>query len=98
MYAVIFKAEINMLDETYVETAAHLRELAMNKYGCMGFSSVCEDGQEISVSYWPSQEAIQNWKQDATHLQAQAAGRSKWYKSYTVQIVEIAREYEYRAD
>lgn len=93
MYAVIFRAEINELDESYAPTVVKMRELAINKYGCTEFTAVTEGSREIAISYWQNQEQIQHWKQDAEHLIAQEKGRSKWYKSYQVQVVEIIHEY-----
>ena len=93
MYAVIFKAEINHLDDNYSKTAKILRELAMNNYDCTDFIAVTEGSQEIAISYWENQEQIVKWKQDAEHLVAQEQGRSQWYKSYKVEVVEIIREY-----
>jgi heme-degrading monooxygenase HmoA len=95
MYAVIFSAETNELDQSYSDTAARMRELAKNKYGCIAITSVTERNQEITISYWGTQEQITAWKQDPEHLQAQELGRSKWYKSYHVQIVKVEREYDY---
>lgn len=94
MYAVIFKAKINKLDKSYSETAQKMRELAINKYGCKEFTAVTEGTNEIAISYWENQEQIVKWKQDAEHLVAQELGRSTWYKSYKVEVVEIIREYE----
>jgi len=51
MYAVIFRATINKLDEAYSRTATRMRELAMKEYGCSEFISVTEGKQEISISY-----------------------------------------------
>lgn len=93
MYAVIFRAEINKLDSRYSEMASQMRELAINKYGCTEFISVAEGTQEIAISYWQDQEQIKQWKKDSKHLVAQELGRSIWYKSYKVQILEILREY-----
>ncbi len=93
MYAVIFRAEINKLDQRYSEMASRMRELAINKYGCKEFTSVTEGTQEITISYWNDQEQIKKWKADTEHLVAQELGQSIWYKSYKVQIVEIVREY-----
>ena len=93
MYAVIFRAEINKLDSCYSEMASQMRELAINKYGCKEFTSVAEGNQEIAISYWQDQEQIKQWKQDSKHLVAQGHGQTIWYKSYTVQVVEIIREY-----
>ena len=93
MYAVIFKAEINQFDKSYSETALRMRELATNKYGCTEFIAVTEGHHEIAISYWKNQEQIVKWKQDAEHLVAQEQGRSTWYKSYKVEVVEVIREY-----
>ena len=93
MYAVIFRTEINELDDAYYEMAARLRELAISKYGCTEFTAVTEGNSEIAISYWQDQTQIQAWKQNAEHLVAQEFGCNKWYKSYQVQVVEIIRSY-----
>ena len=77
----------------YFETAARMRDLAANKYGCVEFTAVTEGNQEIAISYWEDQEQIKAWKQDPQHRIAQKLGRSKWYTSYQVQVVEIIHEY-----
>ena len=94
MYAVIFRAEINKTDSAYSEMAAQMRDLAKNKYGCIEFTSVTEGTNEIAISYWQSLEQITLWKNDVNHMAAQELGRSKWYKKYQVQVVEIIREYK----
>lgn len=93
MYAVIFKAEINVLDGEYSEMASRLRELALTDYGCTEFTACTEGNQEIAISYWPTVESIQAWKNDALHQQAQRLGAGKWYKSYRVQVVQLIKEY-----
>ena len=93
MYAVIFEATIKQLDDDYVATAARLRELAQEKYGCVEFCSLTEGEREVAISYWQSQEQIQAWKQDPEHLRAQVLGKEKWYESYRVKVVEVIRTY-----
>ncbi len=93
MYAVIFRAEINELDEAYAEMAARMRDLAINKYGCVEFTAVTQGKQEIAISYWDNQDQLKAWKKDPEHREAQKLGRSKWYKSYRVQVVEVVRDY-----
>jgi len=93
MYAVIFKAEINKLDKSYSDTALRMRELAISRYGCTEFVAVTEGNYEIAISYWKNQEQIVKWKQDAEHIVAQEMGRSTWYKSYKVEVVEVIHEY-----
>ena len=94
MYAVIFRAEIKKLDDTYYELAKRMRELAIQKYACSEFTAVTEETNEIAISYWKSLDDIKAWKQDSEHLVAQEMGMNKWYESYQVQVVKILREYE----
>ena len=93
MYAVIFRAEITELDAGYAAMAERMRDLAINQYGCKEFIATTEGNTEIAISYWDSEAQIKLWKQNAEHLSAQKTGRLKWYKSYTVQVVEVVREY-----
>jgi len=93
MYAVIFKAKINKLDNNYAKMAKRMRDLAINKYACCDFVSTTENNIEIAISYWNDLDHIKKWKQDSEHIVAQNQGQSTWYKSYTVQVVEIIREY-----
>ena len=58
MFAVVFKAEINELDDTYAVMAAYMRNLAIEKYGCIEFTAVTEGNQEIAISYWENQAQI----------------------------------------
>ncbi len=93
MYAVIFRAEIAVLDDEYYTSAKQLKELAETKYGCLDFTSVTEGNQEIAISYWSDKKQILAWKNDEHHLAMQILGKERWYKSYKVQVVEIEREY-----
>ena len=93
MFAVIFRAEIARLDEEYSLMAARMQKLALEEYGCLEFTAVTEGTSEIAISYWDSMDQIQAWKTNAEHLLAQAKGRSQWYSSYRVQVVDVVREY-----
>ena len=93
MYAVIFTAKVASLDDEYSQVAERMRQLATEKYGCKGFTSFTEGDEEIAISYWESEEQIKLWKMDPEHVLAQGKGRSKWYRSYHVQVVEVIREY-----
>jgi heme-degrading monooxygenase HmoA len=93
MYAVIFRAKPGIQDEKYSETVARMRALAFEKYGCIDFISATEGDHEIAISYWPDEASIKQWKNDPEHALAQAVGREKWYESYSVQVMEVKREY-----
>ncbi len=94
MYAVIFKAEINKVDDSYTVMAKRMREIAVKDYDCINFSSITEGNIEVAISYWHSKEQIKQWKQNKEHLIAQQLGKDKWYKNYTVDIVEVIQQYK----
>jgi len=93
MYAVIFRAKIAGLDEEYSRVAERMKELALEEYGCIEFISVTQGSEEIAISYWENEDQIRKWKSNSEHTIAQELGRSKWYESYTVQVVKVIREY-----
>jgi len=93
MYAVIFRAEIEELNDEYSSTAVRMRDMAIGEYGCKEFIASTEGNVEIAISYWDTEQQIRDWKQNVDHLAAQQKGKSTWYKSYTVQVVEVVREY-----
>jgi len=93
MYAVIFRAKTNNLDEIYFEMAKRMRALAIAEYGCQEFTAVTEGSHEIAISYWESLEQIAKWKQNSEHFVAQELGVKNWYENYSVEIVEVIRQY-----
>lgn len=95
MYAVIFRAKAGVQDEEYGNTVAKMRDLAFEKYGCLDFVAVTEGADEIAISYWQNEDDIRRWKSDSDHSLAQEYGRTKWYESYIVQVVEVKREYSF---
>jgi heme-degrading monooxygenase HmoA len=98
VFAVIFRAEVADLDAEYAEVAARMRDIAMRDYGCREFTSCTEGSQEIAISYWDNEDQIKRWKQNAEHLVAQGKGRRRWYKAYSVEVVEIVRSYGSKND
>lgn len=95
MFAVIFKAIVGQQDDHYSQTVGVMRDLAFKYYNCADFIAVTEGEQEIAISYWHNEEDIQRWHQDAKHRVAQQLGQDKWYQSYTVEVVEIKRQYSF---
>lgn len=93
MYAVIFKATMKNTTQEYIKTAQSLRELAFKEYHCLDFVSVCENKKEITISYWENKEDIRRWKQNPKHQQAQKKGYQNWYEKYSVEVVEVLKQY-----
>lgn len=95
MFAVIFRAKTGSQDKSYTEMVGVMRQLAFEKYHCQDFIAVTEGKQEIAISYWNNEEDIRNWHNDSKHAVAQKLGQDKWYQSYTVQVVEVKRQYSF---
>ncbi len=94
-YAVIFTARRAEGGHGYAGMAERMEALARTMPGYLGFEAARnEDGFGIAISYWESEDAIANWKQNAEHLEAQHTGRAKWYKDYKVSIAKVERAYE----
>ena len=94
MYIVIFRAKVKAFDDEYFQTAARMRELALNEFGCIEFFSATEGLNEVALSYWPNEESIKAWRVHPDHIKAQHLGKEHWYESYSVQITQINREYQ----
>ena len=97
MFAVIFRATVGELDQEYAAAIERMKELAFSEYGCLEFFALMDGEGRVAISYWNSEADILRWKANSEHLNAQAQGRIKWYKSYSVQVVEIKREYRHDA-
>ncbi len=94
-YAVIFTSLLSEDTDGYQAMAQQMEALAKQQPGYLGFESA-RDGLGIAVSYWESLDAIQQWKQNLDHLQAQNLGRERWYQWYKTRICKVEREYEFR--
>ena len=93
-YAVIFTSERTERDDGYAEMAAEMEKLVSTQPGFLGAESA-RDGLGITVSYWESLEAIQNWKQNERHVIAQRKGATEWYQRYKTRVCKVERDYGY---
>ncbi len=90
-YAVIFTSLRRNDDPEYGNTNDELEVLAKEIKGFLGTESVREsfDTLGISISYWDSMEAIQNWREHAQHRMAKEKGIQDWYKAYSIRIAKV---------
>lgn len=96
-YAVIFSSHRTDVDQGYGEMADRMVTLAKQQPGFINIESVRDGKFGITISYWESVEAIQNWKKNVEHLEAQRNGRKIWYEGYTVRICKMQKEYSYKS-
>ncbi|GMA98251.1 antibiotic biosynthesis monooxygenase [Pelosinus sp. IPA-1] len=91
-YAVIFTSVRTEGDNGYDKTANEMVELGFSQAGFLGAESVRDAaGVGITVSYWESLEAIENWKDNARHKIAQKLGQELWYESFATRICKVER-------
>jgi len=93
MFVVILKATVGDLGKDYTESLEQLKKLAIEEYGCLEFTAMMDGNKRMALSYWETEEQISNWKQNSVHLKTQHQAQKRWYKSYSVEVAEITREY-----
>jgi heme-degrading monooxygenase HmoA len=94
-YAVIFTSTKVEAENNYNDVATKMVELATTQQGFIGVESARNE-IGITVSYWESIDAINNWKNNAEHLIAQQLGKDVFYQSYTTRICKVEREYSFQ--
>ena len=94
-YAVIFTSlRAPGGDGDYAKMAAEMEELAAKQPGFLGLETAREK-TGITVSYWRDLEAINRWKENLRHREAQRQGREKWYAAYFIRIAKVERDYDF---
>jgi heme-degrading monooxygenase HmoA len=59
--------------------------------GIEGFTG--EDGSELAVAWFDSDEAIAEWKRQPEHLAVQEQARREFFTSYEITIADTDRQY-----
>ena len=99
MYVVIFRStRTNTNVEQYREWSEKMENLVAEQPGYQshyGFRD-SETGQGVTVSYFESEESVKQWHDNSQHTQAQELGRTHFYESFSVDVAEIKRHYEWR--
>ena len=96
-YAVVFTSIRTQDDNGYSDTAQRMFELAADQPGFLGVESARDNALGITVSYWKDEKSIRAWKQHIEHLEAQRAGKEKWYARYSVRIAGVERAYSFES-
>ena len=61
--------------------------------GASGYAS--GDGEDIGVVRFASLDALRAWREHPDHLQAQRRGKTEFYASYTIEVCEVVRAYDF---
>ncbi|MBY0595345.1 antibiotic biosynthesis monooxygenase family protein [Bacillus bingmayongensis] len=96
-YAVIFTSQLSQDTTDYSDVAEEMEKLAKEQPGFIDVESARDtSGLGITISYWESLEAIQQWRENAAHTIARQRGREQWYESFHMKICVVEREYNFQ--
>jgi len=82
--------------DKYLKLAAELRATLEAIDGFISverFQSITDDSKMLSLSFFESHDALNEWRQVAEHRVAQKIGRSSYFKDYRLRVVEVERDY-----
>jgi heme-degrading monooxygenase HmoA len=97
MIAVIFEV-IPTADgkEEYLSIAAKLKEHLVDVPGFVSierFQSLADERKILSLSFWESENAIEQWRNLEVHRAAQSRGRDSLFEEYRIRVASILRDY-----
>jgi len=61
--------------------------------GAAGYSS--SESEDVGVIRFESLEALRAWREHPDHLVAQQRGKSEFYASYTIEVCQVVRAYDF---
>ena len=94
MVLVIFRSRLRGANPAgYETTAARMVELAQRQPGFRAIKTfTADDGERVTISEFDSLEAVNAWRANVEHLEAQRRGRAEFYAEYSLQTCELVRE------
>ena len=97
MIAVIFEVwPADGRKDDYLGIAAALRSELDRTDGFISierFQSLTDPHKLLSLSFWRDEDAVRNWRNNADHRKAQAAGRGGIFADYRLRIAGVVRDY-----
>lgn len=85
--------------EDFQRTSARMRELVTTIPGFISYNSYQGQDQEtVAIVRFDSEEALDAWRSQPEHLQAQEKGRRSYFKEYWIQVCSTVREYRFVDD
>lgn len=87
-YAVIFIATKSETLYGYEEMDERMMDMAHQRTGFLGYSSISSGKNTIFISYWKDQESIRLWSHHPEHRNAKSRAQI-WYKSYYSLITKV---------
>jgi heme-degrading monooxygenase HmoA len=97
MMVVVF--QVTMCEgraQDYFDLAAELRPELERIDGFISverFQSLAEPGKYVSLSFWRDEAAIEAWRAERRHRQAQRRGKREIFADFRISVAEVVRDY-----
>ena len=97
MHAVIFEVmpKSDRVEE-YFEIAESIRGDLEKIDGFISverFNSMANEGKILSLSFWETESAIEEWRNQTAHKNAQSKGYNEVFSSYRLRVTQVVRDY-----
>ncbi len=99
MVVVVFRNRLRAGDASaYARVAERMEELARKQPGFRAIKTfAAEDGERVTISEFDSLDAVNAWRANTEHLEAQRRGRDEFYAEFSLQTCELIRERKFAA-
>ena len=100
MVVVVFriKHRADLDVAAYEAMAERMVEIVTAMPGFAGMDYAEVEGGEIVIARFESHEALAAWREHPEHLEAQQAGRERFFASYSIEVCDVARAYDFSAE
>jgi heme-degrading monooxygenase HmoA len=97
MVVVVFRITLRPdLDvDEYTAVGERMVELVGEIPGFLGMDYAEVEGGELLVARFESHEALAQWRNHPEHLEAQEAGRERFFAHYSIEVCDTVRAYEF---
>jgi heme-degrading monooxygenase HmoA len=85
--------------QAYLDIAENLKQHLSTIDGFISverFKSLTDDNKLLSLSRWRDEKAVETWRQQHHHKNAQQQGRQSIFKDYHIQVAAVVRDYGMR--
>lgn len=100
MVVVVFRIQLRPdLDVAdYEAVGERMVELVSAIPGFLGMDYAEIEGGEIVIARFESHEALAAWRTHPEHLEAQKAGRERFFAHYSIEVCDEVRSYDFDSD
>jgi heme-degrading monooxygenase HmoA len=100
MPIVIFRSRLRPeAKDEFGVLASRMLELARSIPGFVSHKMfTAEDGEQVSIIEYETDDAVRIWCEHPEHRKAQAAGRDRFFAEYDIKVCEPVRERSFRVE